>query len=94
MPDYHCSPLWWDGEPGRIGNIDPAEIGLSSDLSQALWAWAARFDETLNQDDPAVSRFANASEFAAFARDGAQLEQRVREELSEGWTIRYLPPEG
>jgi len=93
MADYECSPLWWDNQPGQIGNVDPAELNLSLALCEALWAWAGRFDATLNDADPAQSRFATTSEFEAFVRDGEALAHRVRDALGDGWRLRYIPPE-
>lgn len=93
MPDYECSPLWWDGEPGQVGDIYPPDIGLDAALHADLFAWAQRFDATLDQDYPPDSRFATEEELEAFVRDGEALAARVRVALGEGWQVRYQPPE-
>jgi hypothetical protein len=93
MADYQCSPLWWDGEPDRVGDIDPADLGLPVDLCAALYAWAARFDATLHQDDPAASGFPSKAALDAFIEDGRILAQQVRAALGGNAELRYLPPE-
>jgi hypothetical protein len=52
MPDFECSPLWWDGKIGRIGNIAPDDLALPLELWDALWAWVERYDATLDQNEP------------------------------------------
>jgi len=89
MADYQCWALWWDN-PGRVGNVDPVELGLTPDLCAALNEWAQRYDDTLNQDDPPNSRFATPEELEAFVRDGEALAARVRAAL--GVDVRYVPP--
>lgn len=91
-PDYECSPLWWDGEPEKFGDIDPKDLGLPDDLRDALYAWADRYDATLDQDYPPDSKFASAQELETFVEDGRLLTERVRAALGPGHEIRYLPP--
>jgi hypothetical protein len=93
MPDYQCAPLWWDNEPGLVGDVIPEDLDLPPELCDALWAWADRFDATLNQDDPAASGFESAEEHAAFVADGEHLAECVRVALGPDHTVRYLPPE-
>jgi hypothetical protein len=94
MPDYECSPLWWDGEPGRFGdNIDPTDIGLDDSLKADLYAWAERYDATLDQDYPPDSCFATKEDLAKFVANGEALAARVRVALGPDWTVRYLPPQ-
>jgi hypothetical protein len=92
MPDYECSPLWWDDEPGRMGDIDPEEIGLDAALKADLFAWADRYDATLDQDYPPDSKFTTKELLHAFVRDGEMLAERVRMALGAGWEVRYKPP--
>lgn len=96
MPDYECSPLWWDGEPDgdsfRVGDIDPADLNLPPDLRRDLFAWADRFDATLDQDYPPDSKFASEQELESFIEDGRVLTERVRAALGPDCEIRYVPP--
>ncbi len=92
MPDYECWPLWWDNEPDRFGDIDPASLDLSADLCAALIAWAIRYDATLNQDYPPDSAFPSKQELDAFVEDGRLLAERVRQALGPDLELRYLPP--
>ena len=87
MADYHCWPLWWDA--GEAGNIDPATLGVSAALAADLAAWAARYDATLDADDPARSGFATSAAEAAFETQGRLLARRLAQELEGRATVRY-----
>ena len=90
MADYGCDALWWDGDPpGRVGNIHPAELGLSPGLVAALRAWAERFDARLDVDDPANSPPVAPEEEQAFLKEGEALARRVAEELGPGASVRF-----
>jgi hypothetical protein len=91
MPDYDCSPLWWDNEPGKIGNIPPDELGLSEELAGDLWTWAGAFDATLNRDDPPKSGFSSVEAERGFYERGSQLAERVADELGAKAAVRYIP---
>lgn len=91
MADYGCHALWWDGEPGSIGNIAPATLGLSPALADALAAWAARFDATLDPENPAASGFASPEAERAFVAEGAELARRVAAELGPAAVVRFVP---
>lgn len=45
MADYGCWPLWWMGDDGRVGNIDPTTLGLSPNMLERLEQWAEAFDQ-------------------------------------------------
>ncbi|WP_439540061.1 hypothetical protein [Sphingomonas sp.] len=87
MPDYGCAPLWWD-ETGRVGNIDPEELSLTTTLANDLWAWAHEYDATLNEDDPAKSGFNSESAERDFQERGQRLADRVALELAHA-KVRY-----
>jgi hypothetical protein len=89
MPDYRCHALWWDGEPGRIGNVEPGELGLSAALEAALDAWARRFDAGLDWNDPGNTPPPTPEEAAAFDAEGRALAARVQAELGPGATVRW-----
>lgn len=88
MADYECWPLWWDGD-GRVGNIAPADLGLSDGLSADLSAWASAYDATLNRDDPASSGFASSDDQQQFHAQGERLATRVADELGSNAAVRY-----
>lgn len=87
MPDYGCFALWLE-EPNEVGNIDPRELQISADLMDALNDWAARYDATLNRDDPLSSGFSSTAEEKAFVDDGRELAARLTEQL--GYKVRYF----
>jgi len=86
MADYQCFPLW-EASPGAVGNIDPKDLPISSSLQQELMAWAAKFDATLNMDDPASSGFKSELEADEFRMNGEALAQRLRKELGSSYAV-------
>lgn len=67
MADYHCHPLWSLDE-GMYADIDPASLGLSTELTHDLNAWAAAYDASLNPDNPAESRWSSDEQAAHAAQ--------------------------
>lgn len=55
MADYACHPLWSMDE-AYSGNLDPEALGLSPGLAADLAAWAERFDDALDWDNPGAVR--------------------------------------
>jgi hypothetical protein len=93
MADYGCQPLWWDSDPsGQVGNSDPAALGLSPGLVAALHAWAAAWDATLNEADPAASDFVTEAARAAFEAEGERLTHLVAGELGAAAAVRFWRP--
>jgi hypothetical protein len=96
MPDYHCAPLWLDStsslwrDADGVGPVEPEELPLSQELRAALWAWAAIYDRTLNDDDPRESGFASAEEETAFEAEGRRLWSAIRAELGPSWPVAYF----
>ena len=88
MADYECGPLWWDGEPDRIGNIQPEALGLSDGLCADLSAWAKIYDGTLVSDDPVSSGFPSLADERAFEEQGRRLAARVADELGNVAMVR------
>jgi hypothetical protein len=94
MADYGCHALWWDDDPScRVGNLDPATLGLSPALVAALAAWAGAFDATLDEADPAASAFSTAEAAAAFEAEGEGLARRVAAELGPAAQVRFWRPD-
>jgi hypothetical protein len=89
MPDYDCWPLWWHAGTEKIGNIDPASLGISSDLVDRLNAWAAQYDAFLNRDDPTQSGPATPEIEDAFENEGFALLDLLRRELSGKYHVIY-----
>lgn len=90
MADYYCHPLWHvSGE--EVGDIDPRDLPISSELQIALENWALMYDGTLDKEVPQNSGFSTDSLESSFKAEGHRLAQRLREELGEGYTIvEYL----
>jgi hypothetical protein len=81
MADYGCHPVWsLDDDYG--GNIDPDVLGFSPALVADLDAWAERFEDALDWDDPGAFKeddgFGERHEAA-----GRKLAIRVARELRD-----------
>lgn len=88
MADYQCFPLW-ENSPGVVGNVDPASLPISSNLTERLNDWASRFDTTLNSDCPMSSGFLSDTEERKFINDGRYLCQALQAELGDGYLVTY-----
>ena len=86
MADYDCFPLWEQTEAG-IRNIDPSELPISPALRDALDAWAKRYDDILDRDDPRQSGFRTMEDQVAFENDGRTLLERLKMELGESYNV-------
>ncbi len=86
MVDYDCYPLWEGSEPGA-NNISPADLPVSPGLRDALNAWASRYDETLDRDDPRRSGFHDSVAEAAFKADGEALLRKLQVELGQSYEL-------
>lgn len=86
MADYQCFPLW-EASPGVVGNIDPKDLPISLSLQQRLMAWAAKFDATLNMNDPASSGFESERAASEFRKEGEVLAQRLQDELGAAYVV-------
>lgn len=86
MADYQCSPLW-RASRGVVGNIDPEDLPISRLLQERLMAWAAKFDATLNMNDPASSGFESEQAASEFRREGDTLVQQLQNELGAAYVV-------
>ncbi|QYJ93153.1 hypothetical protein [Shewanella spartinae] len=80
MTDYLCFPLWHYGAD-EVGEIDPTSLPISKELSSSLMEWAAEYDATLNEDDPASSGFLSSLAEADFIEKGLKLAQELKSVL-------------
>ncbi|QYJ88421.1 hypothetical protein [Shewanella halotolerans] len=80
MIDYHCFPLWHYGAD-EVGEIDPTSLPISKELSSSLMEWAAEYDATLNEDDPASSGFLSSLAEADFIEKGLKLAHELKSVL-------------
>ena len=82
MADYDCHPLW-ALDDGLYGDIAPADMGLSDELTRDLDAWAEAYTSALDHDDPTVSRWSDEQHrtHAAAARPLAARLARERPDL-------------
>lgn len=88
MADYECSPLWEQTETGT-DNVDPEDLAISQGLRDALNAWAQRYDDTLDRDDPRRSGFPNPDAEVIFNADGQALLDRLKLELGQEYTLTF-----
>jgi hypothetical protein len=88
MADYGCFPLW-EASAHLVGNVDPESLPISGELKQELGDWAAVYDSTLKQTDPANSGFETLAEDDAFDERGANLAKRLQVELGYEFGIIF-----
>jgi hypothetical protein len=86
MADYQCFPLW-EASSGAVGNIDPQDLPVSPTLKQRLMTWAAKYDATLDMNDPASSGFESEQAASEFRQEGEALAQRLQEELGAAYVV-------
>jgi|SRR5690554_4546548 len=87
MPDYECFALW---DIDIVENVDPANLPISDDLKARIGRWEDRYDDTLNQDDPAASGFPSVDEENAFDNEGRLICKELKNELGESYDISYF----
>ncbi|WP_072393105.1 hypothetical protein [Hyphomicrobium sp. CS1BSMeth3] len=81
MADYGCYPLWAMDE-GAIGPFSPQHLGVSMELENDLWSWAAEFDMSFNMDDPAKSSWSD-ERYRQHVEEGLALARRIKSELPD-----------
>lgn len=89
MAEYGGTILWRvDGDHG--GPIDLDSLPIPVDLRQALFGWAAKYDETLDHDYPPDSGFASADDKKAFQLEGERLLVSLKSALGSDWEVIYF----
>ena len=81
MTDYGTYPLW-AMDDGLVGDFAPDHLGVSLELENDLWSWAADFDMSLNVDDPANSHWPEARH-RQHLQEGLALARRIKLELPD-----------
>jgi len=74
-PEWECWPLW-DHETGD--NLDPATIGLPTELATRIAKWDEQFQAIFNRDDPPASDFPSAAARNAWRAEGDALFEALR----------------
>jgi hypothetical protein len=87
FPDYgHDWPLWEDDHPDHY-NAEPADFGLSTELTRELRAW---YDEWEHGFDPVADppRW-KPGEGQGWSERGAKLADRLRDEVHDFADVEY-----
>ncbi len=87
MADYGCWPLWHDGH-SEVGNIDPADIGLSESLKSDLTEWLDSYESHLDLSDPASCGWTKEEELT-FDYIGIALWKRLVEEVGGRYSVSF-----
>ena len=87
MADYGCWPIW-HADRHRVGNIDPTNLGISSNLEKELKKWASIFDSHLNLEDPSSTEWTE-NELNDFDNEGRRLAITLLKEIGERYKIYY-----
>jgi hypothetical protein len=98
MPDWGNGPLWVAINGGISDPYDTDEVtevmSISDELRDDIAAWDDRFQRTLNEEDPANSRFPTADAQTVFIQDGRRLAHRLRGELPADVIVEYGTGDG
>lgn len=81
MADYGCQPIW-SMDDAYGGEIAPEALGLSPALCSDLDAWAERFEDALDWDDPGAVREDDGF-LERHEAEGRRLGARVARELRD-----------
>lgn len=90
MADFGCWPLW-NVSPKTYGTVDPESLPISDELKKQLLAWAAAYDEILDEIYPPDSHFKTPAAEVAFKNTGRQLGKKLQEELGNNYQIICHP---
>src|SRR4051812_18027096 len=88
MTDYDCYPIW-ERTPGGLRNVAPESLPIPADLAKAIEAWADRYDNILNREDPASTAFASEDDERDFEETGLRLWIALREALGDRAEVTY-----
>jgi hypothetical protein len=81
MTNYGAYPLWAMDE-GLVGDFAPDQLGVSLELENDLWTWAAEFDLSLKVDDPPNSRWSD-ERHKQHLEEGLVLARCIKSELPD-----------
>lgn len=88
--DYRSYPLWLLSRGEIVHNAHPSELEISEPLRRDLSAWAARYDEGVDWNDPAAAQWPAESAAREFFEDGRRLARRVSDELDAALPVEYV----
>ena len=91
MADYGCDPLW--SLDDKYWNFGADALDVSQALARDLADWAARYEQSLNQDDPANSHWSDA-QFRSHGVEGRALALRLKHERPELEVFVFEPRVG
>lgn len=91
LADHSCDPLW--SLDGGYQNFAPEALSLSEDLARDLSEWAARYSQSLNQDDPGNSHWSDA-QFREHRNEGRALAVRLKGERPDLTVFVFEPATG
>ncbi|WP_324832818.1 hypothetical protein [Pseudomonas saxonica] len=86
MADYDCHPLW-NMTSEKYGDISPDELPISKKLQSRLLEWAAKYNDTLNRENPAHSGFASEEQEYEFKKEGALIADLLQTELGPDYIV-------
>lgn len=90
MPEFGCYPLWKkDDTEGIFENIPLDTLMISENLRNLIQEWDNRFQGTYNDDYPPDSGFISKEEANQFEKEGIEIWNRLRNELSKSYEVSY-----
>lgn len=91
VTDYFCYPVFHDDgtSSGEYGDIDPRTLPISEELAHDLIEWQSWFERGVDMNDPGNSKGMSAAESELFKKQGYDLLERLRGELSSEYEVRW-----
>jgi len=85
-PDYRCYPIWGVDD---VGDFPPEDLPLKPETIQHLYAWAEKYDASLDWNDPGKGWIWSQAEEGTFMQEGFDLWQKIKHELSPEYEVYY-----
>ena len=89
MADYQCFPIWGAFD-NYSGNINPELLPITDELKEMFSAWRIKYDETLNDENPASSGFRTKEQEYLFDNQGVVLWKALAEQMGELCDVNYF----
>jgi len=86
--EYGCDPLWVVDDEG-LTNVSPQDLGLPSELADALDDWAEDLNSIYPDDDPGSAEFPSPEAEAAWKSEGRRLASALRDVVGSRYRIDF-----
>jgi hypothetical protein len=87
-----CEYLAWPvfcPDVASMGHVNVEDLPISEELKIEILLWDEEYQATYNSAYPPDSGFESTIHKAAHSRKGAELAERLQDELGEGYAVEY-----